>query len=161
LLERFAQRERLAADPAVLDWLASQVNGGIRPLIGALHTLAALSRGARRALELSEVERRWSVLTPPSPAPSVEKIMKQVARFYSVDPNSLHDRRRQAGTLWPLQVAMFLTREQMGLPWARIGAAFGGRDPSTVRHAVNKVADRASSDSALASALRQLRAEVA
>ena len=55
---------------------------------------------------------------------------------------------------------MFLTRELTGLPWARIGAAFGGRDASTVRHACRKVAQCADRDTSLAADLRRLRAEL-
>jgi chromosomal replication initiator protein len=83
-----------------------------------------------------------------------------VARHFRLDPQALQTRRRQPACLWPCQVGMFLTRELTGLPWARIGAAFGGRDASTVRHACRKVAERADGDAALAADLRRLRAEL-
>jgi chromosomal replication initiator protein len=161
LLERFAERRRLATSPGVIDWLARQATGGVRPLLGAINTLDGISREKARPLDLDAVQKQWPALTPPPPPPSVERIVRQVARHFAIESKAMSDRRRHAGILWPLQVAMFLTRERMGLPWARIGAAFGGRDPSTVRHAVNKVAQREAADCATASVLRQLRAEVA
>jgi chromosomal replication initiator protein len=161
LLERFAERHRLATSPGVIDWLAGQSTGGLRPLLGAINTLAGISGDKARPPDLPAVQKQWPALAPPPPTPSIERIVRQVARHFSIETKAMSDRRRHAGILWPLQVAMFLTREQMGLPWTRIGAAFGGRDASTVRHAVNKVAEREAADFATASVLRQLRAEVA
>jgi chromosomal replication initiator protein len=160
LLERFAQRQRLRTAPGVLDWLADQTVGGVRPLLGAVATLAAISAGSPFAPELPAVQRQWPESSPGRTAPSVQRIVQQVARYYSLEAKDLKSRSRQSRTLWPLQVAMFLVREQTGLAWTRIGDALGGRDPSTVRHAVRKVAKRADTDPATASALRQLTAEV-
>jgi chromosomal replication initiator protein len=160
LLERFAQRQRLATASGVLDWLAEQTTGGVRPLLGAVTTLAALSAGSPRPPELPTVQRLWPDSTPARTAPNVQRIVQQVARYYALDAKDLKSRSRQSRTLWPLQVAMFLVREQTGLAWTRIGDALGGRDPSTVRHAFRKVAELAGTDPATASALRQLTAEV-
>ena len=161
LLERLAQRQRLATAAGVLDWIAEQTTGGVRQSCGALTALAALSAGLPESPSLATVQQRWTDLTPRKPAANVERIVQHVARYYAVKPRDLQCRSRHAQTLWPLQVAMYLVREQMCLPWARIGVAFGGRDSSTVRHAMRKVAERADNDPATASALRQLRAEVA
>jgi chromosomal replication initiator protein len=161
LLERFAQRERLATAPGVLDWLAEKATGGVRPLLGAVTTLAALSVGSPLPPELPMVQRRWPESNPTPSVPSVQRIVQHVAKYYALEAKDLKSRSRQSRTLWPLQVAMFLVRERTGLPWTRIGDALGGRDPSTVRHAVRKVAQLAGTDPATASALRQLSAEVA
>ena len=98
-----------------------------------------------------------------SPAVGVtpERVAKSVARHFQLDVKALRTRRRQPAGLWPLQVAMYLTRELTGLPWPRIGAAFGGRDACTVRLAVRKVAERAAADAGLAAELREIAAEFA
>src|SRR5204862_535921 len=59
LLDRLAQRVRLPAAPEVLDWLSGQAVGGVRPLLGAITTLQALSAGSARALDLGTVQSRW------------------------------------------------------------------------------------------------------
>jgi chromosomal replication initiator protein len=161
LLERLAQRQRLTAAPQVLDWLAEQYAGGIRPLLGAIATLAAISAASPRPLDLPTVQKRWPADAANRAPNPVQRILQRVARYYALETKELNSRSRQSRTLWPLQVAMFLVRERTGLPWNRIGDALGGRDPSTVRHAVRKVAERANSDPATASTLRQLAAEVA
>jgi chromosomal replication initiator protein len=161
LLERFAQRQRLTAAPDVLDWLAERTTGGVRPLLGVVTTLAALSAGSHRSLDLATVRKRWPAEPPTRGPNTVQQILQRVARYYALESKDLNTRSRQASTLWPLQVAMYLVRERTGLPWNRIGDAVGGRDSSTVRHACRKVAERANADPATASALRQLTAEVA
>jgi chromosomal replication initiator protein len=60
----------------------------------------------------------------------------------------------------PRQVAMYLTRELCGLSLPRIGAAFGGRDHSTVLHACRKIEADTIKDEQLAGIVRQLRAEL-
>jgi chromosomal replication initiator protein len=161
LLERFAQRQRLAAAPDVLDWLAERTAGGVRPLLGMVTTLAAISAASPRSLDLATVRKRWPAEPPTRGQNTVQQILQRVARYYALESKDLNNRSRQARTLWPLQVAMYLVREHTGMPWNRIGDALGGRDSSTVRHAFRKVAERANADPATASALRQLTAEVA
>jgi chromosomal replication initiator protein len=124
-----------------------------------LTTLETLTRASPLPPDLDAVMAHWRE-APPADRPTPERIAGQVARHFRLDPDVLQSRRRQPALLWPCQVGMFLTRELTGLPWARIGAAFGGRDAATVRHAYHKVAERADGDAALAAELRQLRAEL-
>jgi chromosomal replication initiator protein len=159
VLEQLARWRRLRVAPGVLDWLAEHTPGGVRPLQGALTTLEALTRSTPVPPDLEAVKAHWQETAGDGPSP--ERIAQQVARHFRLAPRALQTRRRQPASLWPCQVGMFLTRELTGLPWARIGAAFGGRDASTVRHACRKVAARADEDVAVAAELRRLRAELA
>jgi chromosomal replication initiator protein len=159
VLGRLARRRDLRARPEVLDWLAEHTPGGVRPLLGALTTLEALAQGLPEPPDLEMVIAHWQNEAG-TVAPTPERIARQVARHFRLDPRALQTRRRQPAGLWPCQVGMFLTRELTGLAWARIGAAFGGRDASTVRHACRKVAERAGTDAGLAADLRRLRAEL-
>jgi chromosomal replication initiator protein len=159
VLERLVRQRRLRTASGVLDWLADHTPGGVRPLLGALTTLEALTRSAPMPPDLATVMTHWQEIAS-ADRPTAERIARQVARHFRLDPQALQTRRRQPACLWPCQVGMFLTRELTGLPWARIGAAFGGRDASTVRHACRKVAERADGDAALAADLRRLRAEL-
>lgn len=161
LLERLAQRDRIGATSEVLDWLSAQSTGGVRSLLGALNTLRVISAGSPRALSLNEAKKYWPAGSPTPTTPNIDRIVRHVAKYYSVDPKEIGNRSRLSRTLWPAQVAMYLVREQTGLPWTRIGDAFGGRDAATVRHAVRKVELRSGEHPPTASALRQLAAEVA
>ena len=100
------------------------------------------------------------VVAPAGMRVTAERIAQRVSLHFRLDPKELRHRDRQPRLLWPSQVGMFLARELTGLPLPRIGGFFGGRDPSTVRHACRKVEEASERDPAVAGALRQLRAEL-
>jgi chromosomal replication initiator protein len=159
VLGQLAVQRGIRTGAGVLDWVAEHTPGGVRPLVGALTTLEALARGRLEPPDLAAVIEHWRSATP-AVAVTPERVAKSVARHFRLDVKALRTRRRQPAGLWPLQVAMYLTRELTGLPWPRIGAAFGGRDASTVRHAFRKVAERADADAGLAAELRRIAAQV-
>jgi chromosomal replication initiator protein len=159
VLRQLARQRGLRVQAGVLNWIAANTPGGIRPLVGALTTLAAIGRGQPTPPDLATVISHWRT-SAPDLAMTIERITKTVARHFRVDVKALKTRRRQPAGLWPGQVAMYLTRELTGLPWPQIGKAFGGRDASTVRHAYHKVAERADADGGLAAELERLRAEL-
>jgi chromosomal replication initiator protein len=156
VLGELAAQRGLRAGADVLDWVVAHTPGGVRALVGAVNTLEALGRGRPLPPDLAAVIDHWQ---SPRLAVTPERVAKSVARHFRLDVKALRTRRRQPARLWPLQVAMYLTRELTGMTWPRIGAAFGGRDASTVRHAVRKVAERADADASLAAELRQIAAE--
>lgn len=156
VLGELAAQRGVRASAEVLDWIVAHTPGGVRPLVGVLTTLEALGRGKPTPLDLATVVAHWQA--PQGPV-TPERVAKSVARHFQLDVKALRTRRRQQALLWPLQVAMYLTRELTGMTWPRIGAAFGGRDASTVRHAVRKVAERADADASLAAELREIAAE--
>jgi chromosomal replication initiator protein len=156
VIRRLATQRRLRVGGDVLDWLADHTPGGVRPLVGALATLESLCRGRATPPDLPTVIAHWQ---SPAVGATPDRVAKAVARHFRLDVKQLRTRRRQPAGLWPCQVAIYLTRELTGLPWPRIGAAFGGRDPATVRHACRKVAERADADAGFAAELRRITAE--
>jgi chromosomal replication initiator protein len=157
VMRGLAKQRRVRTAPGVLDWLADHTPGGARPLLGALTTLESLSRGRPTPPDLPTVLAHWH--SAPTVAVTPERITRAVAKHFGLDPKALRTRRRQPAALWPGQVAMYLMRELTGLPWPKIGAALGGRDASTVRHAFGKVAERVDTDTAFAAEVRKIRAE--
>lgn len=159
VLHRLATDRRLKTAPDVLDWIAESTPGGVRPLLGAVETLVVLTRSLPLPPDLATVQAHWADQADgKSP---IERVIGHVSKHYGLKPKALQTRRRQPAALWPVQVAMYLARELTGLAWPRIGAAFGGRDASTVRSAYAKVAGRVEADAAVEAELRRLRAELA
>ena len=80
---------------------------------------------------------------------SVENIQKTVADFYNIKVADMYSKKRPANIARPRQIAMYIAKEltQKSLP--EIGELFGGRDHTTVLHAVRKIADERSRDSQL------------
>lgn len=159
ILRKLAADRRLRFAPGVLDWLATNSLGGVRPLLGALTALETMSRSLSRPPELATVQAQYQG-KPSHAAVTPSRIVQSVCRHFGIDDKAFRSRRRQQGTLWPCQVGMYLTRELTGMPWASIGEAFGNRDASTVRHAWNKVLEQARIDPGLAADLTRLTREL-
>lgn len=119
------------------------VTENIRELIGALVRLSAFSsfhkRGltidlAHQALEKFMVKKDRSV--------SSDDIIDAVSSYFNVKFADMKSKKRTKSISMPRQVAMYLLRDKMNLSLQEIGALFGGRDHSTVLHAVNTIADK-------------------
>lgn len=143
-----------------LDWLAEQPSsGGIRAGLGLLQNLAQVAKSFPGPLGRAEVEQTLAGPgQPTSPALDVSTIVKRVALAFGVSETELLGASRLRGVLRSRQVAMFLARELTGLSLPRLGAAFGGRDHTTVLHACRKVEAEMAFDAGLATRVREVRA---
>jgi chromosomal replication initiator protein len=159
LLQAQAQRKQLAVPTEVLRWLADHLSAG-RELEGAIARLEMLAKTRRGALEVGEVAQAFQEQADASRV-TVERIAQRVGGFFQVQPGELQSRRRFRNVLLPRQVGMYLARQLTGLSLEQIGAYFGGRDHSTVLHAVRKVEDALEHDAHLSGAVRQLHADLA
>lgn len=141
LAERRAAELDLPAPPEILAGLARQARGDPRRLSGFLETLAFITKQAGLPLEqalgfLDQGDQRGGSIS--RPRLDMETILHGVAEAFGLKAADLtgHSRLRQAA--WPRRVAMLLARELTGLTTTEIGEAFGGRDHSTVIHALKK-----------------------
>lgn len=159
LLESFAAERniRLAAD--AVDWMARAADG-IRPLIGFVEKLKSVAKGYPAPLTAAQVQE-WLVEPTAGESKSrLQRIVTRVAAAFRVKATEVTGPSRLRAILLPRQVAMSLARDLTRLPLADIGKHFGGRDHSTVLHAVRKVQTLAGADETLAGRLRELRAEL-
>ena len=157
LLEERARQRQLTLPPEVLDWLAEHVTGGGRQLAGALTRLATLARLHARPLDVAAVAEHFREEASAA-APTVERIAERVGGHFQVEPRQLLSSRRSRDVLLPRQVGMYLARQLTRLSLEQIGAYFGGRDHSTVRHACRKVEQALAADASLSGTIRQLQA---
>jgi chromosomal replication initiator protein len=88
----------------------------------------------------------------------VQTIQESVAREWGVTPEGLRSKTRTKALTTPRQIAMYLMRELLGLQLVEIGAAFGGRDHSTVIHSLERVGEMLASDPEIAQRVERLRA---
>ena len=96
----------------------------------------------------------------PSPSTSATDILNASAAAWGVEPRGLVSKRRTRDVTVPRQVAMFLIKEILDLPLTRIGAAFGGRDHSTVIHSIRKVDRDMQTDEEFAGRVSRLREQI-
>ncbi len=140
ILHEKAKTLSIALQDDVAFFIAKNLRSNVRELEGALHKLLAYSRfqNSHITLEMAKVALR-DVISGPRGILSVEVIQKVVADYYKVKVSDLYGKRRLASFVLPRQVAMFLTKEMTQKSLPDIGEAFGGRDHTTVLHAVRKI----------------------
>ena len=125
----------------VLDYLARAITHNGRDLEGAVNRLLAHSKlnAVAVTLEMAEREVR-DLIRPQEPRRiKIEDIQRVVARQYNVSRSALLSSRRTANVVRPRQVAMYLAKIMTLRSLPEIGRRFGGRDHTTVLHAVRKI----------------------
>jgi chromosomal replication initiator protein len=93
--------------------------------------------------------------------PSVEAIQDAVCDTFSVSRDELLSANRSARLVWPRQVAMYLARENTDLTFPDIARRFGGRNHTTVMHAVKRTAHRLTTDRQAFDTVQQLTERLA
>lgn len=140
ILRKKAQESKIEVPDAVTEFIGQQVTANIRELEGALIRVIAycdlFNKPATPALAqeilkdmVREVRGRLTL----------ERIQQRVAGYFQLDVNALRSARRQRSILYPRQIAMYLCRRLTEASLPEIGRAFGGRDHTTVMHAVEKI----------------------
>jgi len=153
-LEQLSQRLGAAQNPRpdVLHFLAERVPGSIRELEGAVNTLVA-SAGPR--LGSLTLEEAMALLQPNLKVAverrvTVDEIQKLVSEHFGLKQADLLSERRTRSVARPRQVAMWLCKQHTTRSYPDIGRRFGGRDHTTVLHAVKKVEELLLADDQIA-----------
>jgi chromosomal replication initiator protein len=121
-------------------FVAKNVRSNVRELEGALRKILAYSRFNQKEISiLLAREALRDLLSIQNRQISVENIQKTVADYYKIKIADMYSKKRPASIARPRQIAMYLAKEltQKSLP--EIGELFGGRDHTTVLHAVRKI----------------------
>lgn len=136
----------------VLEYVANCVSGGGRELEGALNRIAAYQQfnKAPITLDLTAMILRDMSAGPDSNRIKIDDILKIVGRHYNVARTDLLSPRRARSIVVPRQVGMYLAKKMTSRSLPEIGRRFGGRDHSTVLHAVRKIDDQIRTDERLA-----------
>ena len=161
LIEQLAHNRKLSLTDDAIDFLAKYcTGGGVRTILGTLTQLKTLSRGILGALDSETVRDLLKPEKPTSRHGIVERIVAKVAATYGVKPKDVLSKCRQRTLLIPRQLAMYLTRLLTKLSLPQIGAAFGGRDHTTVLHSCRKIEAELKADAKLKRTVRELKAEL-
>jgi len=158
-LVRFSSSASVPAD--VIEFLARTINRNVRELVGGLNKLIAYAQltGQAVSLQLAE-EQLTDILSANRRRITIDEIQRTVCQFYRVDRTEMSSKRRARAVVRPRQVAMYLAKVLTPRSYPEIGRKFGGRDHSTVIHAVRLIEDLrtrdADMDGDVRSLLRQL-----
>ena len=157
-LTRFAPLD-VPAD--VIEFLSRTINRNVRELVGGLHKLIAYAQltGQEVSLALAE-DQLTDILSANRRRITIDEIQRTVCQFYRIDRSEMSSKRRARAVVRPRQVAMYLAKVLTPRSYPEIGRKFGGRDHSTVIHAVRLIEDLrqrdAEMDGDVRSLLRQL-----
>ncbi|MDO5677205.1 MAG: chromosomal replication initiator protein DnaA [Propionibacteriaceae bacterium] len=161
ILRKKVAQQRLTAGTQVLELIASRIPTNIRELEGALTRVAALA--SLNAQEITEelTQQVLNDLMPDDAAPvDAQTIMEATAGYYGITHDDLTGSSRVATIASARQVAMYLCREMTELSLPKIGAKFGGRDHSTVLHAVRKITEKIGVDRDLYNQVTELTNQI-
>jgi len=146
----------------VLAYIARSITHNGRDLEGALNRLLAFSKltGQPVTMDMAEREMR-DLIRPMEPRRvKIEDIQRVVARQYNVSRADLLSSRRTANVVRPRQVAMYLAKTLTLRSLPEIGRRFGGRDHTTVLHAVRKIEGLVGNDTTLAEEIEVLKRQL-
>jgi chromosomal replication initiator protein len=147
ILLKKANQEGVNFSDDVAFFVAKHLRSNVRELEGALRKILAFSRFHGKDITIEVVKDALKdLLSVQNRQISVENIQKTVADFFNIKVADMYSKKRPANIARPRQIAMYLAKEltQKSLP--EIGELFGGRDHTTVLHAVRKIgADRSKS----------------
>jgi chromosomal replication initiator protein len=131
-------------------FVAKNVRANVRELEGALRKVLAYSRFSHKDINIALArEALKDLLSIQNRQISVENIQKTVADFYKIKIADMYSKKRPASIAKPRQIAMYLAKEMTQKSLPEIGELFGGRDHTTVLHAVRKIGGDRTKDSEL------------
>ncbi|MGI9435149.1 MAG: chromosomal replication initiator protein DnaA, partial [Geminicoccaceae bacterium] len=145
----------------VLEFLALRITSNIRELEGALNRIVAQATLVGRAITLEMAQEvLQDLLRAHERRITIEEIQKRVAEHYSIKLSDMHSSRRARVVARPRQVAMYLAKQLTPRSLPEIGRRFGGRDHTTVMHAIKKIEELRASDSVMNEDIELLRRQL-
>lgn len=158
ILQSKAQKLGVIVPTKVLEFLAHKITSNVRELEGALNRVVAHSQLVGREISLETTQEvLHDLLRANDRRVTIEEIQKQVASHFNIRISDMHSARRARSVARPRQVAMYLAKQLTTRSLPEIGRKFGGRDHTTVMHAVRKVDELREHDSSFKEDVELLR----
>ncbi|MGH7046566.1 MAG: chromosomal replication initiator protein DnaA [Stellaceae bacterium] len=158
ILQSKAEQTNLRIPQKVMEFLAHKITSNVRELEGALNRITANMQLVGREITLeSAQEELHDLLRSHERRVTIDEIQRRVAEHFNVRLAEMMSERRARIVARPRQVAMYLAKQLTTRSLPEIGRKFGGRDHTTVIHAVRKIEELMASDPALAEDVELLR----
>ncbi|MBX3362451.1 MAG: chromosomal replication initiator protein DnaA [Phycisphaeraceae bacterium] len=139
----------------VAGYIAERIKANIRELEGAVIKLQIQAKVESRPIDLSLASAALGDIVAAA-IPSIQAIVTTVTTFYGVRLADLQSKRRQQSVVLPRQICMYLARKLTRHSLEEIGGFFGGRDHTTVMHALKAIVTRREQDDKLDAAIRSM-----
>ena len=150
ILQAKAELRQTQIPAKVLEFLAHKITSNVRELEGALTRITAHAQLVGRSITLESAQDvLHDLLRANDRRVTIEEIQKRVAEHFNIRLADMHSARRARAVARPRQVAMYLCKQLTPRSLPEIGRKFGGRDHTTVMHAVRKIEELVAADRAL------------
>lgn len=158
IIHRKMQSDGISIPDNVIEYLAYSVDTNVRELEGVIISLIANASLVRTEIDLELAKQTLkSIVHDIDSEVGIDYIQKTVSEFFKVSIDQLKDKTRKKEIVMARQLAMFFSKEYTNLSLKSIGYHFGGRDHSTVIHAVQTVNDLYDTDNNFKKSLDELR----
>ena len=140
ILQSKSEQKQLKLSPEVLEFLANKITNNVREMEGALNRLEVHSSLQKAAINVEMVKDVLKdLLRTNSRKITIDEIQKKVTEHYNIRLSDMHSPRRSRSIARPRQVAMYLAKSITTRSLPEIGRKFGGRDHTTVIHAIKTI----------------------
>ena len=158
ILQAKADLQKAEIPIKVLEFLAHKISANVRELEGALTRLVAHAELVNRPITLESAQELLADLLRASDRRvTIDEIQKRVAAHFNVKVSDMSSSRRARSVARPRQVAMYLAKQLTSRSLPEIGRKFGGRDHTTVMHAVKRIEELIATDGTIAEDVDLLR----
>ncbi len=158
ILESKAEQLNVDVPQKMMEFLAHKITSNVRELEGALNRVVAHAQLVGREITLETTQEvLHDLLRANDRRVTIEEIQKRVAAHFNIRVSDMHSARRARSVARPRQVAMYLAKQLTSRSLPEIGRKFGGRDHTTVMHAVKKVEELRECDMSFAEDVELLR----
>lgn len=157
ILERKAEDRGIVLPRDVAVFLADRIASNVRELEGALNRLVAHAQLTRQTITLDRAQDLLKdIFQAYGRQVTLDQIQQKVAEHFRIKLQDMHSNRRTKDVARPRQVAMYLAKQLTSKSYPEIGKAFGGRDHTTVMHAVKTIDGLRGKDASLAEDIKLL-----
>jgi chromosomal replication initiator protein len=158
ILQSKAEQSGLRLPQKIMEFLAHKIVSNVRELEGALNRITAQTQLMGRDITLETAQELLrDLLRANERRVTIDEIQRRVAEHFNIKMAEMTSSRRARIVARPRQVAMYLAKQLTSRSLPEIGRKFGGRDHTTVMHAVRKIEELSVSDRALAEDVELLR----
>ena len=158
IIQRKAELLNFTISDDVIDYIATKLKSNIRQIEGVVTKLNALYVVSQVKPTIAVAQNVIKdIVTDHQPIPiTVDKIIGEVSKIYSIEPDEMRSQRRTANISQARKVAIYVIQEVTGLPYESIGQEFNGRDHSTVVYAIKSVKEEMERDSGFRSIVEDI-----
>jgi chromosomal replication initiator protein len=161
ILKKKARLRGLELADDVVCHIAAKVENNTRELEGAITKLQGMQLLTSGQIDLEMARQALGeAITPDQKRVTIQQILDAVTKYYNVRLSDLQSKRRHKSIAFPRQVCMYLARRHTRYSLEEIGGYFGGRDHTTVLHAVRTVGDDCQTDREVAKQLNYLETQL-